>query len=270
MPRHSDPAAIRAILETDRRWAVYALGDLRPGYFEDCTWFVPADGAPAIALVYHAFAVPVLLTVGEARHLRPLLDEIDATMAAAPEVYLVVRPDVLPLLAERYAIKVAKLMHRMVLEPEHFQPADTREAVRLGPADLDVVQALYADGGPVGESPDFFIPPMLRDGVYYGVREGSDLIAVAGTHVLAPAEGVCGMGNIYTRRDRRRRGLAACVTGAVAAELLAMKLRTVALNVWEKNPVAERVYERLGFRRYCEYYEALAVLPLSASRAVAV
>ena len=43
--------------------------------------------------------------------------------------------------------------------------------------------------------------------------------------------------------DRRRRGLAACVTSAVVAEVLGMKLPTVALNVWEKNPVAERVYE---------------------------
>jgi GNAT superfamily N-acetyltransferase len=259
MPRLNDRTRIRALLETDRRWAVYALGDLQPGYFKDSAWFVPEDGASAIALLYQAFSVPVLLTVGEARHLRPVLDEIDS-----PEMYLSVRPDVMQLLAERREIRSAKLMHRMVLEPDQFRPVASDAAVRLGPADLDALQALYADGAAAGESPDFFAPAMLRDGVYFGVREGDSLIAAAGTHILAPEEGVCGIGNIYTRRDRRRRGLAACVTSAVAAEVLERKVPTVALNVWSKNPVAERVYERLGFRHYCDFYEGLAVLPLAA------
>jgi ribosomal protein S18 acetylase RimI-like enzyme len=254
MPCLTDRERIRASLETDRRWAVYALGDLRPGYFEDSTWFAPADGTQAVALLYHAFAIPVLLTVGDARSLRPVLDEIESS-----QMYLSVRPDVLQLLAERYEIKEAKRMHRMVLEPEQFRPVSTHAAARLGPADVDAVQALFADGGPTGESPDFFAPPMLRDGVYFGVREGDALIASAGTHILAPEEGVCGIGNIYTRRDRRRRGLAACVTSAVVSEVLGMQVPTVALNVWENNAAARRVYERLGFQHYCDFYEAVAV-----------
>jgi GNAT superfamily N-acetyltransferase len=263
MPRETDRNYIRAYLETDRRWAVYALGDLRPGYFEDSTWFAPGFGAPAIALLYQGFSVPVLLTVGWAEYLRGLLDEIELALGSSREMYFSVRPDVKEMLAERYEIKFAKLMHRMVLEPDQFRPTATNVAVRLGPGDLDALQALYADGAAAGESPDFFAPAMLRDGVYFGVREGDALVAAAGTHILAPEEGVCGIGNIYTRRNRRRRGLAACVTSAVAAEVLARKVPTVALNVWEKNPVAERVYERLGFRHYCDFYEGLAVLPLA-------
>jgi GNAT superfamily N-acetyltransferase len=264
MPRLTDRTRIRALLETDRRWAVYALGDMRPGYFEDSTWFTPADGAPAIALLYHAFSVPVLLTVGGAGHIRPLLGEIEEAVGNTREMYLSVRPDVKALLAERYEIKWAKLMHRMVLEPEQFRPDTTDAAVRIGPADLDTLQALYADGAPTGESPDFFAPTMVRDGVYYGVREGKELVAAAGTHVLVPEEGVCGIGNIYTRRDRRRRGLAACVTGAVVADVLGRRVPTVALNVWENNAVARRVYERLGFRHYCDFYEGLAAVPSPA------
>jgi ribosomal protein S18 acetylase RimI-like enzyme len=264
MPGLTDRTRIRALLETDRRWAVYALGDLRPGYFEDSTWLIPADGSPAIALLYHAFSTPVLLTVGDAAHLRSLLGEIEEALGDTREMYLSVRPDVKQLLAERYEIRFAKRMHRMVLQPELFRPAAGQAVVRLGPADLDAVKTLYADGGPTGESPDFFAPPMLRDGVYFGVREGEDLVTAAGTHILAPEEGVCGIGNIYTRRDRRRRGLAACVTSAVVAEALEMKLPTLALNVWENNPTARRVYERLGFCHYCDFYEAVAVLPLAA------
>jgi RimJ/RimL family protein N-acetyltransferase len=253
MPRLVDRARIRAILETDRRWAVYALGDLQPEYFKDCTWYVPANGNPAIALLYHAFSIPVLLTVGDARHLRPVLNEIEAE-----RMYLSVRPDVKQLLSERYEITSAKRMHRMVLEPADFRPAHPDDVVRVGIDDLDAVKRLFEDGVATGENPDFFAPTMLRDGVYFGVREGNELIAAGGTHIASPEESVCGIGNIYTRRDRRRRGLAAAVTSAVVAEVFRMELRTVALNVWEKNPVAERVYERLGFRHYCDFYEGVA------------
>ena len=61
---------------------------------------------------------------------------------------------------------------------------------------------------------------MIESGVYYGVLEGSSLVAAAGTHVFAPDEGVAAIGNVYTRRDQRGRGFAACVTSAVAARLL--------------------------------------------------
>ncbi|MBF8284938.1 MAG: N-acetyltransferase protein, partial [Anaerolineales bacterium] len=58
--------------------------------------------------------------------------------------------------------------------------------------------------------------------------------------------------------DRRGRGLAARVTSAVTAALLEMRLRTVALNVNQHNAPAVRVYERLGYERYCAFHEGVA------------
>ena len=101
---------------------------------------------------------------------------------------------------------------------------------------------------------------MLRHGVYYGIREGVAIVAAAGTHVLAERESVAGIGNVYTRRDRRGRGLGAQVSGAVTAELLRLGVRTVVLNVDENNAAALRVYQGLGFERYCEYREGTAIL----------
>ena len=109
----------------------------------------------------------------------------------------------------------------------------------------------------LGESPAFFTPGMLRHGVYYGVREGGAIVAAAGTHVLAERESVAAIGNVYTRRDRRGRGLGAQVSGAVVTELLGLGIRTIVLNVAESNAAAMRVYERLGFERYCEYREGI-------------
>ena len=70
---------------------------------------------------------------------------------------------------------------------------------------------------------------------------------MAGTHLVVPQEGIAAVGNIYTRRDRRGRGLAGRVTAAVVAELLRRGVPTVALNVAQTNATARRVYERVGF-----------------------
>jgi ribosomal protein S18 acetylase RimI-like enzyme len=255
VPRIHDPAEIRTVLETDRTWTAYALGDLAPGYFEDSAWYRAPGGAPALALLYQAFATPVLFTLGPPEAVRTLLDEI----GDQPSMYLSIRPDILPLIKARYDVHNEMPTWRMLLDRTEFRPAPASGAEPLGPADLEVLQRLYADGEAAGEAPDFFSASMLEQGVFFGIAEGDELVAAAGTHLVVPAEGVAAIGNVYTRRDRRGRGLAARVTGAVASELLGMKLRTVVLNVHQRNGSAARVYERLGFLRYCDFYEGMAV-----------
>ena len=63
MLRLTDRRQIRAILETDRPWAVYALADLEPGLFEHAHWYCPASDEPALGLFYSGFAIPVLITL---------------------------------------------------------------------------------------------------------------------------------------------------------------------------------------------------------------
>jgi GNAT superfamily N-acetyltransferase len=256
MPALTDPGAIRALLETDRRWAVYALGDLAPGFFEHCRWLRPPGGEPALALLYGSFTPVVLFTLGTPEALAPLLDEINTE----PALSLSVRPEIVPLLETRYRVFPKKAMWRMILDPARYQPQPAADAVRLGPADLPEVERLFADGDAADEAPDAFAPAMLEQGTFFGLREGRELIATAGTHLVNPAESVGAIGNIYTRRDRRSRGLATLLTSAVASELLRRGIRTVALNVNQGNAAALRVYERLGFVRYCAFCEGLAKL----------
>ena len=254
MPLTTDPAAIRAILETDRTWAAYALGDLAPEHFGHCEWHCAADRS-ALVLLYRAFDTPVLLTVGPPEAVRALLDEI----GDEPRLYLSVRPEILPLVEERHAVEDRTAMWRMVVSPGSLTSPDQPGAVRLGRGDLCALETLYADGEPAGEGPDFFDPSMLETGVYFGVWEGDALVSAAGTHLVVPAESVAAIGNVYTRRDRRGRGRGTQVTSAVAAELVGMGLQTIVLNVAQSNTAARRLYERIGFRRYCPFYEGMAV-----------
>jgi GNAT superfamily N-acetyltransferase len=148
----------------------------------------------------------------------------------------------------------------MAVEPAAFQSADTSDVLSLGASDLAAVTALYDDGKPHGEWPAFFFPSMLDQGTFRGIWEGSDLVAVAGTHLFSSELGICTIGNVYTRRDRRGLGLAARATSAVVQHALSQNIPTIVLNVGQGNAAARRVYERLGFRCYCEFFEGEARL----------
>jgi ribosomal protein S18 acetylase RimI-like enzyme len=232
---------------------VYALGDLVPPYVAHCSW-IESPSETALALLNRAFDPPVLFTIGDPAAVAGVLSEI----AAEPAFYLHVRPSIVPLIAQRWRIDHLKEMRRMVLDPSRFHPADMGYATRLGPSDLGLLERLYSDGRGTGESPDFFYPSMLDDGVFYGVAEDGELISAAGTHLVAGDVSVGAIGNVYTRSDRRHRGLGAQVTAAVAAELLRCQIRTIALNVAEQNGRARRLYERLGFVDHCGYCEGVA------------
>jgi GNAT superfamily N-acetyltransferase len=249
-----DRTQIRALLSRDRSWALYALGDLADGFYEHTTWQASPDGE-GLLLLYAAFETPVLFAAGAPRALAPLIDGLNPQV----QCYLSIRPDVLPLIKAGYAVSHETPMWRMVLDRAAFQPAGGG-ARRLARADFPALQRLFADGEAADEAPDFFVTDMVERGVFYGVYEGAELVAVAGTHLVVPEEGVAAVGSVYTRRDRRGRGLARATTSAVTAKLLEVMppQGIVGLNVKQANAAAIRVYELLGYRRYCAFYEGLA------------
>jgi ribosomal protein S18 acetylase RimI-like enzyme len=258
MPRIRDRSKIRALLTTDARWSAYALGDLAPGFYEHCDWHVAANGSKALIMIYRGFETPVLFAIGESALLESLLDEVEIT----PKLYLHIRLEVAAIVKERYERCQTWPMWRMALDASEYRPARVHRAIRLCVDDLEVLERLYSDGDSTGESPDFFLASMLSQGVYFGIHEGSNLIAAAGTHLVASKEGVGAIGNVYTHRHHRGRGYATELTSAVVSELLRMNLPTIVLNVNQSNETAVRVYERLGFVRHCDYCEGLARDPL--------
>src|SRR5206468_1579010 len=86
-----DKDPIRALLEADRPWAVYALGDLDPEHFVHARWY--AHGR-SIVMLYGAFRPPVLFALGDVGY---LLDEI----TGETDFELHVRPEAVDALRER-------------------------------------------------------------------------------------------------------------------------------------------------------------------------
>jgi hypothetical protein len=163
MPLQTDPARIQALLETDRAWAVYALGDLSPTHAPYCAWYAPADGAPAIILLYQRVNPTVLFVLGAPELVAPLLDEL--TPEHSRELYLLIRPEHMPLVQARYQVSAETPMWRMVLNPAQFAAGPRPGVARLGPEDVPALEALFADGQPHGEAPDFFFPALLARGL---------------------------------------------------------------------------------------------------------
>ncbi|HUQ89915.1 MAG TPA: GNAT family N-acetyltransferase [Vicinamibacterales bacterium] len=240
--RLTDKTQIRALLQSDPRWCVYAIGDLTPRMFVKCSWFTPD-----IALVLHDYGTSILFAHGTGS-----IEE--ALSHVAWPVHLQLQQDAIDEVARHATVTNVKHMWRMSWDGGETEIADGVK--RLGPTDLGALKRLYADGESSGESPDFFHDSMVADGVFFGVYEGPDLIAAAGTHLFAPDEQAAAIGNVYTRRDRRSQGLSRQVTSAVLHRL--RYVTTVGLNVRHDNAAAIRVYESLGFVKHCDFYEGIA------------
>ena len=144
----------------------------------------------------------------------------------------------------------ATLVRYELTHPSRLPAVDER-VVPLGPDDVDELVELY------DTEPDavFFLPHMLDDRTFVGVREGGRLLAAAGTHVLSTGRGVAALGAVYTAPDARGRGLGRAVTAAVTRRLVG-RVATVGLNVLTTNVAARRIYDSIGFAAVLDYDEA--------------
>ncbi len=243
MPSLTDKNVIRTRLRRDPGWSLYALGDLAPAMFPKTLWF-----APDLTLLVQDYGTAILFAMGPG-------SVREALACVAGPVHLQVQRDALDEVARHAAVSSPCLMWRMTWSGERLASPGA-VTTRLGASDVPALQALYADGESSGESPNFFFPSMVDAGVFHGIYEGTVLVAAAGTHLLAREESVAAMGNVYTRGDRRGRGLGRLVTSAVLGELSGVE--TIGLNVRADNDAALHLYESLGFARHCQFYEALA------------
>jgi ribosomal protein S18 acetylase RimI-like enzyme len=210
--------------------------------FDKCQWF-----APDLTLVLHDYGTCILFAHGTGS-IR------EAIAHVAWPVHLQVQQAALDEVARHAVVINQKQMWRMAWSGGATFASD--RSVRLTADDVHALKDLYADGELTGESPDFFYGSMVTDGVFFGVYEGPELVAAAGTHLVARDESAAAIGNVYVRRDKRAQGLGRVVTAAVVHEL--RDFETIGLNVRADNASAIRVYESLGFVKHCEFVEGLA------------
>jgi GNAT superfamily N-acetyltransferase len=245
----SNIGAIRSLLEQDPYWSLYALGDLDPDRLPHARFFA---APPHVALLYQEFDLPILFALGDPAALL-------AAMPLPGRCYLQVKAGMLAAIEQTHEVSLLRPTVRMRLDPQYFQPVPTTSCRRLTRGDLEGLERLYADGAETNESPGFFFPSMLNEGVFVGRFVDGMLVSVAGTHLVGRKAKVAAIGNVYTHRNHRRRGYAAETASAATLALLRMGIERVGLNVYASNPGAQSVYRGLGFVEHCHYFEGLAV-----------
>jgi ribosomal protein S18 acetylase RimI-like enzyme len=248
----TDKARILTYLETDRLYAAYAIGDLEPHLFAQSTW-VGAEKAgrlQALALHFCGLKLPVLFLMGDTDGLRAILD----STLHLEQAYITCRKEHLAMIRDFYAWDRVIPMWRMVLEPERFQ-GTKGDCIRLTPAHSDQLAELYALGGGIG-----FSATQVQYGVFFGIFVERKLVAVAGTHLISATYGIAAVGNVFTHPNHRKRGYGTATTSAVVTELLQSGIHDIILNVSQDNAGAIRLYERLGFKRYCPFLEGQACM----------
>lgn len=247
-----DPTSrIREILNRDKEWSLYALGDLAPAENIHCEWRFTSHDPPAVTLFYRAFDPPVFFAIGSAVAVERLLDEAPLPSS----VYVHIRPETLSLVSERYQRVMTKMMQRMILRDPAL--ADFAGVETIAADDLKELVELYDSRDGKEKEGTFFSPVQVVNGVYFGIRDHGRLVAAAGTHLINRSESVAAVGNVFCLPEYRGKGLGARVTSAVVSALIKEDIRTIGLNVGLENP-ATKLYNRLGFRKACSYVEGIA------------
>jgi ribosomal protein S18 acetylase RimI-like enzyme len=251
--RLGDKALIREFLNLDRKLTAYALGDLDDAFWPRSAFYGAWSGEELVSLVliYAGLDPAVLTAFGEPEGVRAIFE----VQPLPDEIYYLFPLYMGDLLSEYYERPHTQQEWRMVLDQEVFVAPTLDGLARLGPDHALALDELYRHAAEPGEAIVAFDPWQIAHGMFYGIWDGGALVAAAGTHVWSPAEGVAAIGNVFTRPDCRGRGYATLCTAAVAVEALRAEMDAVILNVRDGNTPAIHVYEKLGFQRYCLFWE---------------
>ncbi|MGB2695075.1 MAG: GNAT family N-acetyltransferase [Dehalococcoidia bacterium] len=244
-----DRDELRRILTPYRAYAAYALGQLRPDLFAQSEWWV-ARGAHGQALLLHSKG-----GLGNALFALGTVDGLEALLRLHPgpnQTFLTCQLHQLEQVRRHYVLSERQSVLRLLADRESFRPV-VGETRRLAGSDARRINQLYRLEG----TPAFYTARNVDEAVYYGAFRHGRLAAVAGTHVVAPDEGIAVVGNVFTHPKFRNQGLGTLVTSAVTEHLL-RTCREAVLSVNPRNTPALLAYQRLGYREAGRMIEGTA------------
>lgn len=249
----------------------YALADLGEPYWSSSRWYRRDDAVVGLVGLHDRLLAAYAVTT---RHPSATNDLVADLAPALPSGLLLTGPvglarrlaEVRPL-AWQGPHERHRLVDRSAVAPVVLSPPDrgrrgqlTGEWVieTLGPRDGDRLAALHATApGAV-----FFLPSMLDDDTFVGIRHADDstLVGASGTHVVSDRHRVAAIGAVLTDPAHRGRGLGRLATAGTVRRIderwPGAPAPTVVLNVSSDNLAARRVYDSLGFRPIHTYEEA--------------
>lgn len=249
----SDPNRLIAVLGNDRVKNAYLIGSTVPEYAEHARWFqmVEEGETKGVIEVYEGLSVPVIFTWGAANHVASLVSRLCGHFGDRMLIHKY--PEHSAAFQGCAEVISARRMVRMTVTRDTFKPAsgDT-QVVQLSHSDTAGILRLYS------LNPDnFFDPYQLESGYYFGIREGDELVSVAGIHLIHQTLRFAMLGNVVTAPEKQGRGYGSLVTSTLCKELFRFS-EVLILDVPMENGRALRVFSKLGFSPCFYYDQALA------------
>lgn len=243
------PLAIYQLHRPVHPYGIYDVVNL----WDVSRWWVDGDAVVGL-LDLPGAPTPVVYAVSATAD-EATLDLLGRLAPMLPDTFVITGPEGLSarLAADFHARWSAPHVKMHLADPTRLPPPSP-DVVTLGRDDLDEVEQLFRADPHHGT---FFHPGLLDTGCYVGVRDDG-LVALAGVHLVDEDLGLAALGNVTTRPDSRRRGLARA-TVATLCHRLRDAVDLIGLNVRRDNVAARALYERLGFAVVAAYEEAEVV-----------
>jgi GNAT superfamily N-acetyltransferase len=242
--------AARFLLQ-DRTWSAYALGYIDPASGTQTQVMTSEAGGATSSLVLLA-QLPQLVSLFATGDPAGVARVIAALPVPPASGVFSLRAEAMDPLERAFHVSTSYQMRRMRVDAAGLRPRRETAVSRLGIDDLDAVKRIY---GMWTDSHQ--LPSQLSRGIYFGVYDGGDLVAIAGTHCISPKYGIGAIGNVLTHSNFRNRGLASTTTSAVARELFSLGCDEIVLNVRNGNEAALAAYTQLGFTEHCTFIEGV-------------
>ncbi len=239
------PSGLADLFQRDAGNHLYALGDLDEPCWSASTWWRRGDAAVGLVAIDPSVPLYTVYAVSSADPAGSLA--LLAGVAAGLPPCWVTGPVGCSAALASAGRDVGPALPHQRFQFEGAVPAELPNGVEpLGPASLDEVAALYE----AHRGQAFFVPSMLHQDSFVGVRDRGSLVAVAGTHVRS--RWGAAIGGVLVAERHRGRGLGRLVTEGVMARL---GPSTIGLNCADDNVVAASIYAELGFRPTLSYEE---------------
>ena len=253
-----DKEEIEHVLRRNTYLHIYSIGDLDDFFWENTVWYALKEGSEIrqIVLLYTALEIPTLLAFTE-----PPVDQMRAFLESLRSLlprrfYAHLTEGLREVFEADYDVRCHGTYYKMALtDKSPMRAVDTSNVSRLSTSDLEEIRDLYR----VSYPGNWFDPRMLETGHYYGAREGSKLIGVAGVHIYSAKYRVAALGNVTTHPRYRSKGVATACCARLCAEL-SHNTDHVGLNVKAENTSAIASYTRLGFEPVATYEECTVEL----------
>ena len=247
----------------------YLLGYLSPEYSQRSRAFIleeeintPTDPESeahptrvrSLLFVYSGLTLPTVWTYGSDLDIEAILRAVYHELPR--RIYLNIEDHHVGSVRAFYSLRHRRALLRMGLHRDHYQPVgDTEGVVSLSHSDTGNMMALFQRYYP----DHLFEPAQLDLGLYCGIQQESELVSVAGLHLLNPEYRVAAIGNIVTDQAFRGRGYASQCVQHILDQLFE-SIDHVALNVVEGNEPAIHCYRKFGFLTTARLIEAQARL----------